>query len=443
MARGLRALVAIVAVIAVAVHGPVVEASMGGLSGLAVPRAMPMVDAKAVSPVFLETGQIGMCVEDTPNIKGLLPQTCCNNMKCPYAKGVCCSGDSHCCPQGTVCVQGDPGTPPGCLHILDHPKVREIAGLPPLPPKPKPAAPPCDPKKDPCCKVCVEPTQPCYCGNNQPVPPPPPPPPPSPPRRKIARRVRKPKKPKYPMNGTLTYEDVHAPNPKNDFFLVKSRKTKRHHAKRVVKHLTKLEAARGSFDISQPPHPPALYDINRLRRLREHDNRKVYRKPKRVNGKKIEAVKPVLKPEEQVQSTQPQPIALGLEKKQKRSRNVDVPETPKIKEIMLNLPPPAKGAPPVASKSFKVELSEAPRFREVLSSTSASSPSEPIDSADSTQESDAKNFPDMSDTQTETEQQQAPLPHAASRSAAKKEVSLDKEIISLFASSDPGIPIPI
>lgn len=60
-----------------------------------------------------------VCVRNIPNVRGLLRQTCCNNMKCGFANGVCCQGGSHCCPSGTVCVQGDAGTPPGCLHVME------------------------------------------------------------------------------------------------------------------------------------------------------------------------------------------------------------------------------------------------------------------------------------------------------------------------------------
>lgn len=60
------------------------------------------------------------CVKNVPNVRGVIPSSCCGDNKCTLPGGVCCAGDSHCCPAGHICMQGDPGTPPGCLNIVER-----------------------------------------------------------------------------------------------------------------------------------------------------------------------------------------------------------------------------------------------------------------------------------------------------------------------------------
>jgi len=235
---------------------------------------------------------------------------------------------------------------------------------------------------------------------------------------------------------------VHAPNTKNPFHYVKAVKTNKHHKKRIVKDLVKLESARASYTITQPPIPPGLVDINRLHRLRRHNNRKNKRPPSKVNGRHVNDVKPPLKPEELVQSTQPQPHNI-----KRRRDNMDVPKTKPIKQIILNLVPPTQGTPPTASKTFPVPLSAA-RFREVStagasSQLDASERDTSIASATADEPSDAA-LADMIATSPGDVPTPAHAPaHVEKQKETAKEQALDKQIISLFASSDPGMAIPI
>lgn len=100
--------------------------------------------------VLLEEGPDSKCVANVPNVVGVLPSSCCGEMRCPKSDGVCCTGNSHCCAAGHICIQGDPGTPPGCLDVLNkripvavhkllrkhHMDVKLVT-----PPKPKAAVP--------------------------------------------------------------------------------------------------------------------------------------------------------------------------------------------------------------------------------------------------------------------------------------------------------------
>lgn len=111
----------IVSILAVVIHTSIAISEKAFDNGQHITPAKTL-ELLTNSLSFLEThaeNPKSVCVRNIPNVRGLLKQTCCNNMKCGFANGVCCQGGSHCCPSGTVCVQGDAGTPPGCLHVME------------------------------------------------------------------------------------------------------------------------------------------------------------------------------------------------------------------------------------------------------------------------------------------------------------------------------------
>jgi hypothetical protein len=85
----------------------------------AVPTMLVELSEDPLSETGEESGQ-PKCVPNVPNVRGILPSSCCGDNKCPLHLGTCCAGDTHCCAAGSICLQGDPGTPPGCLNIVDY-----------------------------------------------------------------------------------------------------------------------------------------------------------------------------------------------------------------------------------------------------------------------------------------------------------------------------------
>eukprot|EP01006_Ploeotia_vitrea_P043970 TRINITY_DN66795_c6_g2_i1.p1 TRINITY_DN66795_c6_g2~~TRINITY_DN66795_c6_g2_i1.p1 ORF type:complete len:674 (+),score=339.12 TRINITY_DN66795_c6_g2_i1:20-2041(+) len=104
----------------------VVVVAVVAMMAVAVSASTVVRPAGKLMPVFLETGSglrlarcndTKKCAPNVPHVKCKLKMTCCESLQCPFQGGLCCAGGSHCCPVNTQCVQGDPGTPPGCLHL--------------------------------------------------------------------------------------------------------------------------------------------------------------------------------------------------------------------------------------------------------------------------------------------------------------------------------------